>query len=93
MPSMTLLLVALVAGVVAITVVQVAVYYYLLDGGRATADRQDHGQGGPDPPSRGRPTTAGGDEGEQTRRCPECDRPNAADSMYTFCRHCGAKLS
>ena len=89
---MALMLVALVAGVVAITVVQVAVYYYLL-GGRATANGHDGGHGGPDHSPGGRPVAPDDAETERVRRCAECGAPNGAEGIYTFCRHCGAKLS
>jgi len=82
-------LVALVAGVVAVTVLQVAVYYYLLEGQTATGGDDD--PGGPDPTPTGRPEAEG--RTGRTRACPECGAPNAADGVYTFCRDCGAGLS
>jgi len=89
---MTLMLVALVAGVVALTVVQVAVYYYLLGGGRATANGPEGGQGGPD--NSPRVGAASEDHGtDPVRTCPDCGAPNDAEAIYTFCRHCGAELS
>ncbi len=90
---MALWLVALVAGVVAITVVQVAVYYYLLGGGRATTSGGDGGHGGPDHSPGVDPRPSDDGETERARRCSECGAPNDTEAVYTFCRHCGAELS
>jgi|APHM01.1.fsa_nt_gi hypothetical protein len=91
---MTLWPVALVGGVVAITVVQVAAYYYLLGGRRATTDGQDGDSGGPGRVSRVEPAPSGdGTETDRARRCPDCGAPNGTDTVYTFCHRCGAQLS
>ena len=84
-------LLAVGVGVVAVTAVQVAAYYYLVrDEPTSAVDAETVPASDPD---RGRTTSTDAECGRtEPRRCSECGAPNDADPVFTFCRYCGAQL-
>lgn len=91
---------ALVLGVVVLTALQVAAYYYLIrDDGHAAARGGRGRPVGDADADRDRDWDVDLDLGRRSdeaagehRHCPDCGAPNGADTVYTFCRNCGAEL-
>jgi hypothetical protein len=92
---------AIAVAVLAITLVHLGAYYYLL--------REREG-GSVRPSTTGDPGAPTGpldrdfevdvdvgvtdsDDPEGVRRCPECGVPNEPDGQFSFCRNCAAALS
>jgi hypothetical protein len=88
---MVVWLLALVVGVIAITAVQVAAYYYLVrDEPTSTVDPEAVSVGESDHTRRPVPDRDGPQSG--VCHCSACGAPNDADPVFTFCQNCGDQL-